>query len=74
MHFYLGLTEADINIDLKEKGTLYSRNRDKDGKKLLVFDVKKHVKGKEPMGQEMKKFFLYHVERIDRYNRLNNIF
>ncbi|TRY61591.1 hypothetical protein TCAL_10274 [Tigriopus californicus] len=35
------------------------------GKKLLVFDVKKHVKGKENT-DDIRKFFLYQVERIER--------
>ena len=34
-------------------------------KKMLVFDVKKHIKGKVKM-DEMKEFFLYLVERVDR--------
>ena len=64
----LDLSEKDLSEGLKSKGSLYSKNRDKEGKKMLIFDVKKHVKGKDPM-PEMKKFFLYHVERRERYRR-----
>ena len=39
--------------------------RDKDGRKLLVFCVFKHVKGSEKM-EDMKKFFVYMLERLDR--------
>ena len=39
--------------------------RDKDGRKLLVFSVFKHVKGSEKM-EDMKKFFVYMLERLDR--------
>lgn len=59
------LTSNDLGEDLKAKGSLYLRNRDKDGKQLLIFDVKKHVKGVVPM-EEMQKVFLYFLERIDR--------
>ena len=39
------ITSSDLNEDLKAKGSLYLRNRDADGKQLLIFDVKKHIKG-----------------------------
>ena len=39
--------------------------RDKDGRKLLVFCVFKHVKGTEKM-EDMKKFFVYMLERLYR--------
>ena len=50
---------------LKEKGALYVRNNDKDGWPLLVFAVKKHVKGLESPDL-MKQYFLYYLERMDR--------
>jgi len=59
------LTSNDLDEGLKAKGSLFLRNRDKDGKQLLIFDVKKHVKGVVPM-EEMQKVFLYFLERIDR--------
>ncbi|XP_059088816.1 motile sperm domain-containing protein 2-like isoform X1 [Tigriopus californicus] len=59
------LTPDDLSQSLKERGSLYSKNYDIDGKKLLVFDVKKHVKGKE-IRDDIRKFFLYQVERIER--------
>lgn len=64
-HLSSDLTPNDLSESLKERGSLYSKNYDKDGKKMLVFDVKKHVKGKENT-EDIRKFFLYHVERIDR--------
>ena len=45
--------------------TLSSRNRDRDGRKLLVFCVGKHIKGTEKM-EDMKKFFVYYLERLAR--------
>jgi len=60
----------DINIDnvekaFFEKGALYTHNRDREGKKLLVFEVRKHIKGVESM-VEMKKFFVYYLEKIEQ--------
>jgi hypothetical protein len=41
------------------------RNRDADGKQLLVFEVKKHIKGVNNMN-DMHRMFLYFLERVDR--------
>ena len=41
------------------------RNRDADGKQLLIFEVKKHVKGVNNMN-DMHRMFLYFLERVDR--------
>ena len=43
----------------------YSFFRDKDGHKLLVFCVFKHIKGQEKM-EDMKRFFVYMLERLNR--------
>ena len=53
-----------LNPVLKQKGSLYMKNKDKDGCPLLVFAMAKHVKGEYP--GEMKQLFLYYLERIDR--------
>jgi len=57
--------DSDFTVQLLDRGTLFSRNRDKDGMKLLVFCVGKHVKGIEK-AEDMKKFFVYHLERLTR--------
>jgi len=59
------ITSSDLNEDLKAKGSLYLRNRDADGKQLLIFDVKKHIKGSAVM-DDMQRMFLYFLERVDR--------
>ena len=59
------LTHNDLSPGLKEKGSLFMHNVDKWNKRMLVFDVKKHIKGKEKM-EDMKKHFLYYVERIEK--------
>lgn len=61
----LGIRSSDLDEGLKAKGSLYLRNRDTDGKQLLVFDVKKHIKGAANM-DDMQKMFLYFLERVDR--------
>jgi len=57
--------DTDFSAQLLDRGTLFSRNRDKDGMKLLVFCVGKHVKGIEK-AEDMKKFFVYQLERLGR--------
>jgi len=59
------IAKADFTTSMLERGSLFSHNRDKDGKKLLVFCVGKHIKGQEKM-EDMKKFFVYYLERLNR--------
>jgi len=59
------ITESDFPPSMLERGSLFSHNRDKDGRKLLVFCVGKHFKGMEKM-EDMKKFFVYFLERLNR--------
>ena len=58
------LTAAMLNPELKQKGSIYMKNKDKDGYPLLVFAMAKHRKGQ--YADDMKKLFLYYLERIDR--------
>ena len=58
------LTVDKLNVDVKQKGSIYMKNKDKDGCPLLVFAMAKHVKGEYP--DEMKKLFVYYLDRIDR--------
>jgi len=60
-----GISGDSINSALIDKGNVYTHNRDKDNKKLLVFYVGNHEKGKDNM-TELKKFFVYYLERLDR--------
>jgi len=59
------LTSAMLNPEAKQKGNIYMRNKDKDGWPLLVFAVRKHIKGMESP-EIMKQHFLYYMDRIDR--------
>lgn len=59
------IKEADLSPSIRDKGVIYLHNVDKEGKKLLVFEVKKHQKGKESM-EDLKTYFLYMIERTER--------
>lgn len=59
------IRSKDLEESLKTKGALYLRNRDSNGKQMLVFDVKKHTKGVANM-TDMQRMFLYFLERVDR--------
>lgn len=48
-----------------EEGSIFSHGRDKDGKALLVFKSKKHVKGKYDF-EELKRALIYWMERLER--------
>jgi len=60
-----GMTADTVKDSIKNRGNLYVHNVDKDGKALLVFAVKNHKRGEEAM-DDMKRTFLYYLERIDR--------
>jgi len=62
------ITEGEFQSSMLEKGSLFSHSRDKDNKKLLIFSVGKHFKGSEKM-EDMKKFFVYFLERLNREER-----
>ena len=59
------ISENVLDKKIMEKGALYSRNRDRDGCKILVFCIRKHVKDPEKM-QRMKEFFVYMLDRLER--------
>jgi len=60
-----GMTCETVKDSIKSRGNLYVHNVDCDGKSLLVFAVKNHKRGEELM-DDMKRFFLYYLERLDR--------
>ncbi|XP_023342819.1 motile sperm domain-containing protein 2 [Eurytemora carolleeae] len=59
------ISRDNVNQAFFDKGTVFTHNRDKDGKKLLTFTVGRHIKGAEKM-DEMKRFFVYYLERLER--------
>ncbi len=58
---------GDLDAELRDKVVLFSKNRDVDGKKLLIFHVSKHAKGKNVDAN--KNIFLYWIERLEREER-----
>ena len=59
------MDETKIQKDFLDKGTMFIRNQDKWGKKLLIFKAKLHTKGTVAM-EELQKFVVYYFERIER--------
>lgn len=59
------ITKESVPQDFFEKGALFPHNRDKDGCKMLLFQVRKHQKGTLDMNQ-LKRFFIYWLERLER--------
>jgi len=61
----LALKETDLDKGLKEEGSLYTRGRDTQGGKCLVFAVKRYVKDAK-LAHKRRQFFVYMLERLDR--------
>lgn len=63
--FETELDHTKMDAALLEKGTLFIRNKEVFGKKLLIFKAKHHQKGTIEMDQ-LQKFIVYWFERIER--------
>lgn len=61
----LDINENTVNREYLEEGSIFVRNRDKDGKSLLILKCKKHVKGQKDF-EELKKVVIYWFERAER--------
>ena len=48
-----------------EDGSMFSHNRDKDGKSLFILKCKKHIKGQRDL-EELKRCLVYWFERLER--------
>lgn len=59
------ITEGTLNERLMSKGIIYSHNRDKNGRKLLIVSMKKHFKGAES-ALDCERAFVYFLERLER--------
>jgi len=58
------LDESNINMDIVNKGYLFTHNRDKEGCKLMVLALAKY-KGGDKM-DEIKRVLVYYLERLER--------
>lgn len=63
--FVSDINESTVNREYLEEGSIFVRNRDKDGKSLLILKCKKHVKGQKDF-EELKKVVIYWFERVER--------
>lgn len=59
------IKEDEFTKSMKERGLIYSHNRDKNQNKLLVVAMKKHIKGEVDL-EQLKRFGVYYLERLDR--------
>nr|CAD7398534.1 unnamed protein product [Timema poppensis] len=66
------ISESNIKMEYVNEGCLFTHNRDKDGKSILVFKSKKHVKGQKDM-DELKRVVVYWFERLERMDKGNSI-
>ncbi|CAG2062891.1 unnamed protein product [Timema podura] len=66
------ISESNIKMEYVNEGCLFAHNRDKDGKSILVFKSKKHVKGQKDM-DELKRVVVYWFERLERMDKGNSI-
>lgn len=59
------LTEDKLNMEYINAGLMFPRNRDVDGKVILVLKSKLHVRGMRDTDQLIRNF-IYYVERLNR--------
>ncbi|XP_067003343.2 motile sperm domain-containing protein 2 [Anabrus simplex] len=62
------ITENNVKREYLEDGSLFVHNRDKDGRSLLIFNCKKHVKGQKDF-EELKRCVVYWFERLERLDK-----
>lgn len=67
---FTDITEDNINMEYINEGMIFPRNRDIDGKVILVLKSKLHVRGLRDTDQLIRNF-IYWVERLNRWV-LNN--
>lgn len=62
------INENTVRREYLEDGSLFVRNRDIDGRSLLIFNCKKHVKGQRDM-DDLKRCVVYWFERLERLDK-----
>lgn len=66
---FIDISEENINMDYIHEGLMFPRNRDIDGKVVLVLKSKLHVRGLRDTDQLLRNF-IYWIERLNRYAQL----
>lgn len=62
----LDITFDDLNKEYMETGLYFPRNRDIDGKRILIVKSKLHIRGLRNT-EQLIRGFVYWVERLNRY-------
>lgn len=61
---FTDISEDNINMEYINEGMIFPRNRDIDGKVILVLKSKLHVRGLRDTDQLIRNF-IYWVERLN---------
>ncbi|XP_023302799.2 motile sperm domain-containing protein 2-like [Lucilia cuprina] len=64
------LNENNVRIDYLTDGVIFQHNKDIDGKPLLIFKTKLHVKGAKNM-DDVLKVLVYWIERMHRETHMD---
>ncbi|XP_030372788.1 motile sperm domain-containing protein 2 [Scaptodrosophila lebanonensis] len=65
------IDESNVNAEYLHDGQIFVRNKDKDGKPLLILSMKKHSKSQN--SDELMRIIVYWIERIHRENYLEKV-
>lgn len=65
--FTTDLSEDNLNMEYMHEGLLFPRNRDIDGKVVLVLKSRLHKRGLRDTKQLLRNF-IYWIERLNRYD------
>ncbi|KAH8239081.1 hypothetical protein KR032_000501 [Drosophila birchii] len=65
------ITENNVNQEYLTDGSIYVHNKDKDGKPLLILNIKMHSKSRNQ--EDLMRVLVYWVERLERENGLGKI-
>ncbi|KAI5735721.1 hypothetical protein M8J77_021856 [Diaphorina citri] len=66
------INEKTINMDFLKDGSMFLHSQDVDGKMLLIFKCKMHIKGQKDW-EENKRCIIYWFERAERSNKGDKI-
>uniref|UniRef100_A0A1B0FK55 Major sperm protein n=1 Tax=Glossina morsitans morsitans TaxID=37546 RepID=A0A1B0FK55_GLOMM len=66
------LNESDLRMDYLNDGFIFCHNHDIDGKPLLIFQTKNHIRGSKNM-DDVVKILVYYIERLHRQTNMDKI-
>nr|NP_001261456.1 uncharacterized protein Dmel_CG32407, isoform B [Drosophila melanogaster]NP_729113.1 uncharacterized protein Dmel_CG32407, isoform A [Drosophila melanogaster]AAF50729.2 uncharacterized protein Dmel_CG32407, isoform A [Drosophila melanogaster]AGB94151.1 uncharacterized protein Dmel_CG32407, isoform B [Drosophila melanogaster] len=65
------ITEANLNQEFLNDGSIYVHNKDRDGKPLLILTIKKHSKSRNQ--EDLLRILVFWIERLQRDSNLDKI-